>query len=258
MNTFFSPLNQIVVERRIWSHLGWRDLKSRYVRTIIGPWWSAANLITVVFGMSLAVGLLSNTRTLSEAPRIALVLALWTLISSNLVEAVDLFEGEKGLLLNMEIAEVSLIARMVWRNTLIFAHNIAVIILVFLIAGQDLNTRLLILLPIAFVISAGTLFPAYAFARSIFFLRDLKTILPSVIQLVFFLTPILWIPPSSGPMAVIFAINPAGWVIEFARLFILENIFDSYLLVKMLMFTFASLLLISLSAKSMYSIRKLL
>jgi len=228
------------------------------VRTIIGPWWSAINLITVVFGISLAVGLLSNTTTLSEAPRIALVFALWTLISSNLVEAVDLFEGEKGLLLNMEIAEVSLIVRMVWRNTLIFAHNITVIILVFLIAGQGLNPRLLILLPIIFVIFAGTLFPAYAFARSIFFLRDLKAILPSVIQLVFFLTPILWIPPSSGPMAVIFAINPAGWVIEFARLFILENIFDSYLLVKMLMFAFASLLLISLSAKSMYSIRKLL
>ena len=228
------------------------------MRTIIGPWWSAINLITVVFGISLAVGLLSNTTTLSEAPRIALVFALWTLISSNLVEAVDLFEGEKGLLLNMEIAEVSLIVRMVWRNTLIFAHNITVIILVFLIAGQGLNPRLLILLPIIFVIFAGTLFPAYAFARSIFFLRDLKAILPSVIQLVFFLTPILWIPPSSGPMAVIFAINPAGWVIEFARLFILENIFDSYLLVKMLMFAFASLLLISLSAKSMYSIRKLL
>jgi len=228
------------------------------VRTIIGPWWSAANLITVVFGMSLAVGLLSNTTTLSQAPRIALGLGLWTLISSILIEAVELFESEKGLLLNMEIAEVSLVVRLIWRNTLIFGHNIAVIILVFLIAGKGLNPRLLILLPIAFVISVGMLFPAYAFARSVFFLRDLKAILPSVVQFVFFLTPVLWTPPSSGPLAVIFAINPAGWIIEFARLFIIENIFDSRLLVKTLMFTFASLLLISQSAKSMYSIRKLL
>ena len=116
--------------------------------------------------------------------------------------------------------------------------------------------RLLSLIPISLLAGLGTIFPAYIFARSIFILRDLKVVLPSAVQLVFFLTPVLWTPPESGPMHTIFIFNPAGWIIELTRQLILENRFNDYLFAKVCIFAFISLLLMSSSAKSMRAIRK--
>ena len=88
---------------RIWLHLGWRDLKIRYASTKIGPWWSAANLFATIMGSSLAVGLLSGKGALTQAPRLAVGLSIWTLISASLIEATSLYEDDKSLLLNTTI-----------------------------------------------------------------------------------------------------------------------------------------------------------
>lgn len=251
-----NPGRAIYEERKIWTHLGWRDLRSRYSRTLIGPWWSVANLFTMVLGSSLAVGLLSGQSALSQAPRVALALSLWLFLSAILNEAVELFEMEKSLLLNTQISEASLVVRLIWRNYLVYLHSFAVVIVTFLIAREPLTFRLLSLIPISLLAGLGTVFPAYIFARSIFILRDLKVVLPSAVQLVFFLTPVLWTPPESGPMHTIFIFNPAGWIIELTRQLILENRFNGYLFSKVCIFAVVSLLLMSSSAKSMRAIRK--
>jgi ABC-type polysaccharide/polyol phosphate export permease len=253
-----NPGRTLFEERKIWVHLGWRDLRSRYSRTLIGPWWSVANLLTIVFGSSLAVGLISGNSALSQAPRMVLGFCLWLLINAILNEAVELFEAEKSLLLNTQISEATLVMRLLWRNYLVFLHSFVVVVLTFLIAQEPLSLRLLALIPIALVVCLGALFPVYVFARSIFVLRDLKVLLPSAIQLVFFLTPILWTPPESGPMHTISIFNPAGWIIEFTRQLILEDQFNGYLFAKVCILAFVSFLLMSLSAKSMRTIRKLL
>lgn len=251
-----NPCHAILEERKIWTHLGWRDLRSRYSRTLIGPWWSVANLFTLVFGSSLAVGLLSGRTALSQAPRVALALSLWLFFSAILNEAVELFEMEKSLLLNTQISEASLVMRLIWRNYLVYLHSFAVVIATFLIAGEPLTFQLLLLIPISLLVALGLIFPAYIFARSIFILRDLKVVLPSAIQFAFFLTPVLWTPPESGPMKTIFVFNPAGWTIELTRQLILEDQFNGYLFAKVLIFAVFSILLMSSSANSMSAIRK--
>lgn len=253
-----SPLLLLWSERRVWGHLGWRDLKSRYVRTVVGPWWSSANLLSIVIGSSLAVGLLSNTTTFSQAPRIAIGLTIWTLISASLIEAVEIFEAEKSLLLNSRFSEGSLVARVIWRNLLIYAHNLSVVLFIFVVSGSSVSLRLLILLPISLLVTIGLLFPAYLFARSLFLLRDFKVILPSLIQFVFFLTPILWTPPDSGPMKLLAELNPAAWVLEFTRQFIFEQHMNSALLIQLVIFNSLSLLCFNLSSKSMSSVRRML
>jgi len=253
-----NPLVLVWLERRVWGHLGWRDLKSRYVRTIVGPWWSSANLLTIVIGSSLAVGLLSETTTFSQAPRIAIGLSIWTLISATLTEAVEIFEAEKSLLLNSRFSEGSLVVRVIWRNLLIYAHNLTVVLFVFLISGASISLSLLILLPISLLAGVGLLLPAYLFARSLFILRDFKVILPSLIQFVFFLTPILWTPPDSGPMKLLAELNPAAWVLEFTRQFIFEHNVNNLLAIQLLVFCALSLLLFNLSSKSMSSVRRML
>jgi len=250
------PLESVLSEWRIWTHLGWRDVRVRYSRTILGPWWSAANLLTLVMGSSLAVGLLTQEPALAQAPRLALALSFWLFFSSCLIEAVDLFEVEKSLLLNSQVAEASLIARLIWRNYLIYLHGFTVVILTFLIAQSTVPIRLLAVPLLAGVFATGMFFLVYLFARTVLVLRDLKVVLPSSVQLAFFLTPVLWTPPDTGLAHSLYAINPAGRVIEFLREFVFESAFilDSFL-VLLLMCTFA-VLLFALSGQSINGIRK--
>jgi ABC-2 type transport system permease protein len=240
----------------IWLHLGWRDLKIRYAATKIGPWWSAANLFATIMGSSLAVGLLSGKGALTQAPRLAVGLSIWTLISASLIEATSLYEDDKSLLLNTTISEKSLIYRLIWRNFIIFAHNALVVILVFVISGNYPPFEIVYLVPIALLTSVALLYPIVLFAQSVYWMPDLRAVLPPFIQFCFFLTPVLWEPPTSGPGKLLLELNPAAWFLHFSQGIILHNsIYWSYL-ARMFIFASISILGLSVSTTMMANVRK--
>ena len=105
-------------EKGLWLHLGWRDLRVRYVRTVIGPWWSTVALLSIVGGSSIAVGLLGDSSPWSKAPLLALSMMTWMFVSSVLIEGADVFNVDRSILLNTRIDENSALARVVWRNFL--------------------------------------------------------------------------------------------------------------------------------------------
>jgi ABC-type polysaccharide/polyol phosphate export permease len=241
---------------RIWLHLGWRDLKIRYAATKIGPWWSAANLLATIMGSSLAVGLLSGKGALTQAPRLAVGLSIWTLISAILIEATSLYEDDKSLLLNTTITEKSLIYRLIWRNFIIFAHNALVVLLVFVISGNYSPFEIVYLVPISLLTSIALLYPIVLFAQSVYWLPDLRAVLPPFIQFCFFLTPVLWEPPTSGPGKLLLELNPAAWFLHFSQGIILHNsVYWSYL-ARMLIFAGISILGLSVSTTMMANVRK--
>ena len=241
---------------RIWLHLGWRDLRIRYAATKIGPWWSAANLFATIMGSSLAVGLLSGKGALTQAPRLAVGLSIWTLISASLIEATSLYEDDKSLLLNTTITEKSLIYRLIWRNFIIFAHNALVVILVFVISGNYSPFEIIYLVPIALLTSVALLYPIVLFAQSVYWMSDLRAVLPPFIQFCFFLTPVLWEPATSGPGKLLLELNPAAWFLHFSQGIILHNsVYWSYL-ARMFIFAGISILGLSVSTTMMANVRK--
>ena len=90
--------HEILAHSEVPLHLGWRDLRSRYAQTKIGPWWSASSLLIVVIGISLSTGLLTGNSALDQSPKIAVAMGFWTLISAVLSEATDTFVSEKSIL----------------------------------------------------------------------------------------------------------------------------------------------------------------
>ena len=243
---------------RIWSHLGWRDLKAQYARTKLGPWWSSASLAAVVAGSSIAIGLVGNNKALSLTPQLGIGLALWTLISVSLNEGADLFEADRSLLLNSTVDELSLVFRVIWRNTIIFLHNLPVVALALLIGDYKITWNILLLIPLTMLVPVALIFPIALFARLTLWRRDLKSLLPSVIQVGFFLTPILWSPPTAGPMKVVFDINPVGWFIVLVKDAVLINQIHWDLLLRCLIVVFGSLILIELLQSQLRNVRKLI
>lgn len=243
---------------RIWTHLGWRDLRAQYARTKFGPWWAAASLAAVVAGSSIAIGIVGDNKAISLAPELGIGLAIWTLISSSLNEGAELFETDRSLLLNSTIDELSLIFRVIWRNAIIFLHNLPVIALALWLGDYSLTWHLVLILPLTALVIPALLFPVALFARLTLWRRDLKSLFPSMIQVGFFLTPILWSPPQTGPMKIVFDLNPAGWFIVLTKDAVLTGNVQLALLMRCLLVVLGSVLLTELMRNSLYQVRKIL
>lgn len=215
-------------ELEISLHLGWRDLRSRYAQTKLGPWWSASSLLIVVIGISLSVGLVNGKSALEQAPRIAVAMGFWTFISGVLTEATESLTADRSILLNTTLSEKIMTIRLVWRNFLILVHNASVMVLFLAVTDSQLMDYIKLVALIAFlgpVISVIIFVPAYFFSRFSVLNKDLKVFLSTAVQLNFFLTPIFWDPPANGTMRLVFLVNPAGWVVQFTKEFMFTNRF---------------------------------
>ena len=253
--------HEILAHSEVTLHLGWRDLRSRYAQTKIGPWWSASSLLIVVIGISLSTGLLTGNSALDQSPKIAVAMGFWTLISAVLSEATDTFVSEKSILLNTKISETIMTVRLLWRNYLLLLHNSAVMFLFLLITGASVGTfvKLLVLITVFAPMMAATLFvPALFFSRFGALNRDVKVFLNTAIQLNFFLTPILWDPPSKGTMHYIFLFNPMGWAIQFSKEYLFKQVFPAKLFFMIVTTTLFLFTIHAVSIRRLKDIKKFL
>ena len=214
---------QATREFRLWSHLASRDLRVRYSRTRLGPWWSSLALGALIFGISIAASLIAQDPIREYLPRIAVSLFVWTFISNTFLESIELFSVERGLLLNTRIHELSIVLRVVWRQVLISLYNLPVVIICVVIGGATLSPQLL-LLPIAICLTGvGLILPSFIIGLVTLLRRDFAQLIPSAVQLLFFVSPVMWETPESGRLSAIADFNPLAWALEAVRVLVLDD-----------------------------------
>jgi ABC-2 type transport system permease protein len=146
----------------------------------------------------------------------------------------------------------------IWRNTIIFLHNLPVVALALFVGDYKITWNILLLIPLTMLVPVALIFPIALFARLTLWRRELRSLIPSVIQVGFFLTPILWSPPTAGPMKVVFNLNPVGWFIVLVKDAVLINQIHWSLLLRCLIVVFGSLILIELLQSQLRNVRKLI
>ncbi|TQN41520.1 ABC-2 type transport system permease protein [Blastococcus colisei] len=212
-------------QRQLWGHLGWQDIRQRYRRSVLGPIWITISMaVTAVALGILYAGLFGNALE-DQLPYILVGFIVWAFISGCIIEGADVFIANEGLIKHLPAPISVHVYRLVWRQSLLFAHNLIVYAVMLLIFPQDLDWSSLLAIP-AFVLIAlngawVALFLGMASAR----FRDLNPIVGSIVQLTFFLTPIVWIyedflnseNPAIAERARWAEINPALHFIEFIR-----------------------------------------
>src|SRR6202050_5860893 len=84
--------------RELWLHLGWQDIKQRYRRSVLGPFW-----ITIATGTTAVArgGLYSKLFHLQlsvHLPYVTLGLIVWNLINASILEGAEVFVANEGLI----------------------------------------------------------------------------------------------------------------------------------------------------------------
>jgi lipopolysaccharide transport system permease protein len=109
------------------------------------------------------------------------------------------------------------ILRCVFRNVLIAAHNLPLILLVFLVCGIWPRLEWLAALPGLALMTVNAFFVALFLGMLCARFRDIGPIVGSAMQLLFFLSPVLWKPELLGPRADWLLLNPAYTLMEVVR-----------------------------------------
>ena len=134
-------------QNELWLQLGWQDIKQRYRRSTLGPLW-----ITVATGvMAIALGLLYSMLFQQDLatflPHVAVGLIIWGFISGCIKEGAEVFIDNEGLIKQLPSALSVHVYRLTWRQLIIFAHNVVIIVILFLIFPPPLNWTVTLIVP---------------------------------------------------------------------------------------------------------------
>jgi lipopolysaccharide transport system permease protein len=201
----------------LWRTLGWADIKSRYRRTSLGPFWLTLSTGIMVFAIGMLYAGLFHQDVSSYLPSLAIGMIVWNFFSVSVIEGCSVFIGAAPFVKSYAIPLPIYVFRLLWRNVIIFLHNFLIIATVWLVFRWPLSAIvfvsiagyfMMIILMLGVVLFFGVLCTHY---------RDMPQIVAAVLQLVFFLTPIMWSPDSLGEHRWIVEFNPLFSILELVR-----------------------------------------
>ena len=213
----WSDLAEGLLRWRLWSQLGWHDIRKRYRRSVLGPFWLTLSMAVMVASLGLIYGTLFRLEIHGYLPFLAIGLATWTFIASVLNEGCVSFIELEPLIKNVRIPMSLHILRALWRNLIIYAHNSVIFLGVALVFEvRPGATALLSVAGLArLLVNAGWIMRLLGMICTRF--RDVPPIVASVIQLLFFVTPVMWKPELLGDRRYLIALNPFYHLLEIVR-----------------------------------------
>lgn len=201
----------------VWSAFGLQDIRQRYQRSVLGPFWITIAMMVTILGVGPLYSALLHIDANSFIPFLAMGLIAWSLISGVTLEGCEAFSASESMIRSVRLPMTQYVLRVIFRNVLMFFHNTLAFVPFAIYLGIRPHWDWLVALPgVALIVVAS--FPA-AVMLGIFCtrFRDMKQIVASVVQLSFFLTPIFWKPELLGSRIAFATDNPFFLFLEVVR-----------------------------------------
>ena len=178
----------------IWHMLGTQDIKIRYRRSSIGPFWITISMAVTIYSMGFLYGHLFKIKLENYFPYLATGIIGWTFISTLILESSHAFIESESYIRNQESYMSLFISRLILRNLIVLGHNSVVLIPITFSFNIAFGIKSLLLLPGLLVICLNALLWGSLLAIIGTRYRDFAQIITSLVQVIFFLTPVMWTP----------------------------------------------------------------
>lgn len=199
--------------------LGWQDVATRYRRSRVGAFWLTINILVMITTLGLVFGTLFRQPMAEMLPYLAIGLIVWGFLSTLINEGCTSFIAAQDTILQVRMPLFTHVMRVVWRNIIILAHNLLILPPLFLLFMKPLSPLALWALPglVLLILNASWIMLALAVACARF--RDLTQIAQNGVQVMFYVTPIIWsaalLPAHAGTALLDF--NPFYHLINIVR-----------------------------------------
>jgi ABC-type polysaccharide/polyol phosphate export permease len=202
----------------IWGRLGWRETKRRYRRTTFGPFWTTMGLALFVTTLGLVWANLWNRDPRTYLPYLTSGMVCWVMFSTICMDGCVTFINSEKLLKQLRISYTLLACSNVWRNAILFIHNLSIYALVCLYAGSPISWATLLIIPGFGLFWLNAVWITMLLGSLSARFRDVQQLVGTLLQISLFLTPIFWSPDQlTGRTQVLAAINPIYYLIAIIR-----------------------------------------
>ena len=210
---FLGPINYLSVP----FVLGWQDIKLKYRRSKLGPFWMTANMAVMICCVGVVFGYIFGANLHEYLPYLAINIITWNYINAVIVESCNAFESNASMIKQLPIPYYVYVLRIIWRNIIIFAHNFAIIPVLILVFNLNIGLSIFTL-PLSFFLISFNLFGlsiilAVVCAR----FRDLPPLVSNFMQIIYYVTPIMWAPtsiPKNPYFNLILQYNPFNYAVR--------------------------------------------
>ena len=205
----------------LWGLLGWQDIRRRYRRSVLGPFWLTISMGVLVAALGTLYGALLKVESAVYVPYLALGFIVWTLVSGLITDGCTAFISAESIIKQTNVPLSVHVYRMVWRNLIIFFHNAAIFVVVAALFAVWSGWTGLLALPGLVLLCLNGIWVGLLLGIVSARFRDVPPIAASVVRILFFVTPIIWMPdlmPGRALMlAVVLDFNPFFHFVEIVR-----------------------------------------
>jgi lipopolysaccharide transport system permease protein len=199
------------------ANLALQDILSRYRGSVFGPWWITIMTLSLVLGIGINYAGMLHQSVNQFLPYVAIGLVMWNFFSGGISDGADAFIGGGALIRQSSLPLPLFMMRCIIRSCINLGHQVVIIVGVMLWFRIFPGIGMLWALAgfALLVLNLGWIGLLLAMICSRF--RDMPQIVLAVLQVVFFLTPIFWIPTPTLMNSPFVADNPFYYAVESVR-----------------------------------------
>jgi ABC-type polysaccharide/polyol phosphate export permease len=201
----------------LWSHLAFHDIRQRFRRSVLGPFWLTLSMGVMIGALGLVFSTLFQQNISETLPYIATGIIFWGLMTSCINEGTMTFIAVESLVRNIPLPVSVHFYRMMARNVFVWLFNMAIYLGVVAIFPVSLGWSMLLFLPgfALFLVNAAWIALASAILSTRY--RDIPQVIGNIVQVMFFLTPIFWSPEVLPNRPAFVELNPFYHLIALVR-----------------------------------------
>jgi len=202
---------------RFWWRFGLLDVKLRYRRTLLGPFWLTLSFGLSAVALTLVYSMLFKVTAGSYFAYLIVGLAVWGLMSTLLIEGCTTFVRHSQLILQQPLPILVHALRSVVSSFLVFAHNLVIVAIALAVSGVGVSWRTLLAIPALAVILVNGVWVALLLGMLCARLRDLPQLVALLVNIAFLVTPVFWYKHMLAGRAQFVDLNPLYAFLEFVR-----------------------------------------
>ncbi len=202
---------------RLWGRLGWNDIRQRYQRSILGPFWLTASMGILVGSLGVLYAKLFQVPLDEFLPFCGVGLLIWGFIASYLTESGALFSASEAYIKQISLPYSLYAYRASWSKLIMLAHNFLIYVVIIawfrIWPGAVALLALPGLLVVAFNGTVASITIGMVSAR----FRDIPQVISSLAQVLFFVTPVMWKPDAVRITPLVTELNPFHHLLQIVR-----------------------------------------
>ena len=191
----------------LWSRMGWAEVRGKYRRTTLGPFWATFSLGVFVFALGAVWSTLWNVEVTEFMPYVATGMVSWTLISGIVSDGAMAYVLSHTLIKSMRFPLLILGCSVTWNHLILFSHNLLIVILAGVIFGSPVTSATLLLIPGMILIWINGIWVVTLLGLLGARFRDIHVIIATILQVMIFITPVFWTYDQLGGRMGFYLIN---------------------------------------------------